>query len=107
MTICAPTAFYGTVPRGGGGCRQPATSNLVPTDIKPRILNAIDLDGGTTSLKQVLRVASHFELDGDEAYKIAGQLGPVVTMWRKVAAKVGISPPEIDRMATFANFVPF
>jgi serine/threonine-protein kinase HipA len=75
--------------------------NPVPTDIKPRILTtAIDLDDGTASLKLALQVASYFELGEDEAHKIAAQVGQAVAAWRRVAKKLGLTPAEIDRMAS-------
>ena len=75
--------------------------NPVPTDIKPRILTtAIDLDDGTASLTLALQVASYFELGEAEARKIAGQVGQAVVKWRKAAAKLGLTPTEIDRMAS-------
>jgi serine/threonine-protein kinase HipA len=75
--------------------------NPVPTDIKPRVLTtAIDLDDGTASLKLALQVASYFELSEDEAGKIAGQVGQAVAAWRREAKKLGLTPPEIDRMAS-------
>ena len=75
--------------------------NPVPTDIKPRVLTtAIDLDDGTASLKLALQVASYFELGEDEAHKIAGQVGQAVATWRKVAAKLGLTAAEIDRISS-------
>jgi serine/threonine-protein kinase HipA len=75
--------------------------NPVPTDIKPRILTtAIDLDDGTASLKLALEVASYFELAPEEARKIASEVGKAVGAWRKVAAKLGLTAGEIDRMAS-------
>jgi serine/threonine-protein kinase HipA len=75
--------------------------NPVPTDIKPRILTtAIDLEDGTASLTLALEVASYFELGSDEAHAIAAQVGTAVAKWRKMAAKLGLTAPEIDRMAS-------
>jgi len=75
--------------------------NPVPTDIKPRVLTtAIDLDDGTASLKLALEVASYFELGEEEAHKIAGQVGQAVAAWRREAKKLGLTPAEIDRMAS-------
>lgn len=75
--------------------------NPVPTDIKPRVLStAIDLDDGTASLKLALEVAGYFELAADEARRIATQVGKAVASWRKVAAKMGLTAPEIDRLAS-------
>ncbi len=75
--------------------------NPVPADIKPRILStAIDLDDGTASLKLAFKVAGYFELDRQEALKIAGQVGRSVAKWRVEAKKLGIKLSEIDRMAS-------
>jgi len=75
--------------------------NPVPTDIKPRVLTtAIDLDDGTASLQLALKVASYFELAADEARQIAAEVGKAVATWRKVASKLGLTPAEIDRMAS-------
>jgi serine/threonine-protein kinase HipA len=75
--------------------------NPVPTDLKPRILTtAIDLEDGTASLQLALQVASYFELARDEAQKIAAEVGRAVGNWRKVAVKLGLGAPEIDRMAS-------
>jgi serine/threonine-protein kinase HipA len=75
--------------------------NPVPTDIKPRILaTTIDLDDGTASLPLALNVAGYFELAGGEARQIASEVGKAVTPWRKVASKLGLTPGEIDRMAS-------
>ena len=75
--------------------------NPVPTDIKPRVLTtAIDLDDGTASLKLALQVASYFELGPDEALQISTQIGKAVATWRKVATKMSLTAPEIDRMAS-------
>ncbi len=75
--------------------------NPVPVDIKPRVLTtAIDLDDGTASLKLALDVAGYFELTGDDARRIAVEVGQEVAAWRKVAAKIGLTANEIDRMAS-------
>ena len=75
--------------------------NPIPADIKPRVLSTnIDLDDGTASLKLALQVADYFELREGEAHEIAGEVGKAVKTWRKQAAKLGLSPSEIDRMAS-------
>jgi serine/threonine-protein kinase HipA len=75
--------------------------NPVPTDIKPRVLSTtIDLDDGAASLKLALQVAGYFDLEEGEAHRIAGQTGRVVARWRRQAAKLGLTPAEIDRMAS-------
>ena len=75
--------------------------NPVPTDIKPRVLTtAIDLDDSTASLQLAYDVASYFELKPAEARAIARDAGKAVALWRKQAARLGVSNAEIDRMAS-------
>jgi serine/threonine-protein kinase HipA len=75
--------------------------NPVPTDIKPRVLStAIDLDDGTASLDLAMSVAGYFELIQEEAGDIATEVGRAVVTWRVEAAKLGLTPAEIDRMAS-------
>ncbi|MCC7340781.1 MAG: type II toxin-antitoxin system HipA family toxin [Bryobacterales bacterium] len=75
--------------------------NPVPVDIKPRVLSTtIDLDGGAASLELALSVAEYFELRKSEAGQIAREVGEAVSAWRKVAVDVGLTGPEIDRMAS-------
>lgn len=73
----------------------------VPTDIRPRILTtAIDEVDGTASLNLALDVASHFGVKSDRARKILHEVGAAVAQWRKTATKFGLSPQQIDRMAS-------
>ncbi len=75
--------------------------NPVPTDIKPRILTtAINEDDGTASLALALDVAAYFELDAGGAREVARQVGKVVSKWRDVAARHGLTKSETDRMAS-------
>jgi len=75
--------------------------NPVPTDVKPRVLaTAIDLDDGTASLERAMDVAGYFELDAERARGIAAAVGQAVTTWRNEATRLGLSPSEIDRMAS-------
>ncbi len=75
--------------------------NPVPTDIKPRILTtAIDLDDGTASLNLALAVAGYFELAEADAGRIAAEVGQAVAGWRREAKRLGLTPAEIDRMAS-------
>jgi hypothetical protein len=46
------------------------------------------------------KVAGYFELVEDEASQIAAQVGQAVAAWRRKAKKMGITPAEIDRMAS-------
>ena len=75
--------------------------NPVPTDIKPRVLTtAIDLDDGTASLELALKVAGYFELSPTEAHRIGKEVGQAVAAWRREAKKLGLTPAEIERMAS-------
>lgn len=75
--------------------------NPVPTDIKPRVLSTtIDLDDDAASLKLALQVAGYFDLEEGEAHRIAGETGRAVARWRRQAAKLGLTPADIDRMAS-------
>jgi serine/threonine-protein kinase HipA len=47
-----------------------------------------------------LAVASYFELGSDEARAIAAQVGKAVATWRNDASRLGLTAPEIDRMAS-------
>ncbi len=82
-------------------CRRPMTSiPCPPTSSRAFSTTAIDLDDGTASLQLALEVASYFELDTPEANRIAAQMGRAVATWRKEAARLGLAPKEIDRMAS-------
>ena len=75
--------------------------NPVPLGIKPRVLSTtIDLDDGTASLQLALQVAEYFELAPKDARKIAAEVAHAVSAWRKEATALGLSQPEIDRMAS-------
>jgi serine/threonine-protein kinase HipA len=86
----------------GGWRLAPAYDlNPVPTDIKPRILStSITLDDGTASLELAFEVANYFDLSPKEARQIARDVGTVIAVWRKEAAKLGLSKAECDRMAS-------
>ena len=75
--------------------------NPVPADIKPRVLaTAIDADDSTASLRLALDVAGYFELKPGDAAQIANEVGKAIATWRRTAAKLGLTAPEIDRMAS-------
>ncbi len=75
--------------------------NPVPTDIRPRVLRtAIDLEDDTASLDLALRLAENFSLDSRRSREIAAEVGRAVTTWREEAARIGLSPAQIDRMAS-------
>jgi serine/threonine-protein kinase HipA len=75
--------------------------NPVPVDIKPRVLTtAIDLEDSTASLRLALAVAGYFELEKGDSHKIAREVGHAVAAWRRAAARIGLTPAEIERMAS-------
>ena len=75
--------------------------NPVPTDIKPRVLTtAIDLDDGAASLDLAMSVVGYFELDENKAHAIAAEVGMAVRTWREEASRLGLTPTEIERMAS-------
>jgi len=94
---------HGFLYAGPGGWRlAPAYDlNPAPADIKPRILStAIDLDDATASLELALKVARYFDIERTEAHRISAQVGRTVARWRREAAGLGLTPTEIDRMAS-------
>jgi serine/threonine-protein kinase HipA len=75
--------------------------NPVPIDIKPRVLvTAITEGDNTASLALAFEVAGYFELAEKRAREIAAEVATVVSRWRSVARRRGISPQQIDRMAS-------
>ncbi|HZE27219.1 MAG TPA: hypothetical protein VE083_07520 [Terriglobales bacterium] len=73
----------------------------MPTDIKPRILTtAINEDDNTASLALAMEVAGYFELDAGKAREIAAQVGKAVSKWRDEGARMGLTKPGIDLMAS-------
>jgi serine/threonine-protein kinase HipA len=94
---------HGFLYAGGAGWRlSPAYDlNPVPVEIKPRVLSTtITLDDGTASLNLAYEVAPYFELDVKAARRIVKEVSAVTAKWRTEAAKLGISKPEISRMAS-------
>lgn len=75
--------------------------NPVPTDIKERALSlAIDEADNTASLDIAFSVAKHFGVKDRQAREITKEVGVAVKPWRKEAASLGLSPHEIERMAS-------
>jgi len=94
---------HGFLWSGRGGWRlSPAYDlNPVPADIAPRMLClAIDVDDRRASLESALRVAEYFELEPHEAGTIAGEVGKVVSGWRRQASRLGLAAAAIERMAS-------
>lgn len=75
--------------------------NPMPTDIQPRVLTtAIDPDDATASIDLALSVAAYFEIDPDQAKRVAGEVGRVVAGWRQEADRLGMSQAQQNRMAS-------
>lgn len=92
-----------TISAGNEGWRlSPAYDlNPVPTNIKPRILSTtINEDDNTASLALAFEVAEYFELEADQAHRIAKQVGKAAAKWRDEAALHGLTKSEIERMAS-------
>ncbi len=88
-------------PAGGWRLAPAYDLNPVPVDIKPRVLTtAIDETDGTASLDLAFAVAKHFGIKPDQARVIAADVGAAVKGWRKTAKSLGLTPDEIDRMAS-------
>jgi serine/threonine-protein kinase HipA len=88
-------------PAGGWRLAPAYDLNPVPVDIKPRVLTtAIDETDGTASLDLAFAVAKHFGIKPDQARVIAADVSAAVKGWRKTAKSLGLTPDEIDRMAS-------
>lgn len=75
--------------------------NPTPIEIKARVLTtAIDYDDTSASLETAMAVAKDFRLSKDKAWAIINEVGMAVKQWRQVAAEVGLSKRECDRMAS-------
>lgn len=86
--------------RGLGWSLSPAFDlNPTPTDERARVLATnIDEHDGTASLELALATAGYYGLGVREARRIAGEVGGAVGGWREVAAQMGASRRESDRM---------
>ena len=94
---------HGFLYAGSSGWRlAPAYDlNPVPTDVKPRVLTtAIDDQDTTASLELALKVAEYFELSVKDARAIAAEVGRAVATWRSEAARLSLTKPEVERMAS-------
>lgn len=89
--------------RGRNGWRlSPAFDlNPVPADVKPRVhALAIDEFDETASLDNAFRIVPMFGMAGQDARKIAAEVGEAVGRWREAAARFGITPDEMERMSS-------
>ena len=76
--------------------------NPIPTDVRPRIhALAIDEMDATASIETAFATAPAFGIaKAAEARVIASEVGTMVMRWRQTAAKLGIKPRQIERMAS-------
>lgn len=75
--------------------------NPTPTDIRPRALStSIDMNDPTASIELALETAEYYGLKHKDAKAIAAEIGRAVAGWREEAAGLGVSPREIERMAS-------
>jgi serine/threonine-protein kinase HipA len=86
----------------GGWILSPAYDlNPTPADQKARILATnISLDEATCSIDLALAQAELFGLSLAEAKSIVAAVGKAVSDWRIVAAQVGETPRQIERMSS-------
>lgn len=75
--------------------------NPVPADLKEHVLAlAIDEVDNTASLELAYGVAEQFGLKSAQAKDIVAEVSAAVRPWRQLAARLGLKPSEIDRMAS-------
>jgi serine/threonine-protein kinase HipA len=75
--------------------------NPIPVETKPRVLSTnVTLDDGTASLDLAFEVADYFKLSAKRARAIAGQLGKIVSKWKKEAGALGIGKKDREGMAS-------
>ena len=94
---------HGFLYEGQAGWRlSPAYDlNPMPIDLKPRVLSTmITEDDSTASLHLAMEVAGYFDLNASKAKTIAAEVAQSVSIWRKEAARHGLSKTGIDRMAS-------
>ena len=73
----------------------------MPVDVRPRIHTlTIDEIDGTASLDTAMTITPMFGIAERKARTIAAEVGRAVRGWREAAARLGIRPDEIDRMAS-------
>ena len=83
-------------------CLSPAYDlNPTPTDLKARFLTTNkSLDESNCSIELALSQAELFGLGNEDAKRIIAEVGAAVFAWRSVAAEVGQTQNQIERMAS-------
>ena len=75
--------------------------NPTPIEVSPRVLStAIDLEECTASLEIALSVIDDFTIKPEQAHAIIREVGQAIAQWQTVAARLGLSQAEQDRMAS-------
>jgi serine/threonine-protein kinase HipA len=75
--------------------------NPMPLDVRPRIhALALDDQNPRSSLRTVLNVADYLGLERGRARNIAQGVAKATSRWRRVARAHGISPADVERMAS-------
>ncbi len=75
--------------------------NPTPIEVAPRVLTTlIDFYDGGASLDTAMRVAQEFRLKREDARAIVEEVASSVEGWRSVAADLGLSKRECDKMAS-------
>ena len=75
--------------------------NPTPQDVRARILStSVSPEGVECSIPYALEQAPYFNIKPDEARQIIQVVATAVSKWRDVAAKVGQTPSQIERMAS-------
>lgn len=75
--------------------------NPTPVEVSPRVLStAITLEDTTASLEVALSVIDDFNIKEEQAHVIIREVGQAVSQWRTVAARLGLSQAEQNRLAS-------
>ncbi len=75
--------------------------NPTPLELKAHVLaTTIHFDDPSASLEIAVAVAKDFRLSRDKAQDILKEVSHAVRQWRKIAAEIGLSKRECDRMAS-------
>lgn len=73
--------------------------NPTPQDLKARVLTTnISPNDGTCSIELAIEQAGYFGLKADQAAEIIIEVAEAVSHWREVAARVGQTKAQIDRI---------
>lgn len=93
---------HGFLHEPGGWRLAPAFDlNPMPVDVRPRVhALAIDEDDSSAPLPRVLELAPQFNLTATRARAIVREVAAVTRRWRRFASDCGLTPRQLDRMAT-------